>query len=196
MIKLKYGNTDTFLIRGTGGSLLFDTDYAGTLPAFFKAIKQNGIKMRDIDYVMVSHYHPDHMGLVSELMRLGAKLLLTDSQKEFVHFSDKIFKRDGFEYEPIDEESAAVVSCEKSREFLFGLGISGEIIRTSSHSPCSVSLVLDGGECFVGDLEPFEHIGAYAEKTANEALSRDWELIRSFKPKTVYFAHRPAYSLQ
>lgn len=195
MIKLKYGNTDTFLIRGTGSSLLFDTDYAGTLPAFFKAIKQNGIKMRDIDYVMVSHYHPDHMGLVSELMRLGAKLLLTDSQKEFVHFSDKIFKRDGFEYEPIDKESAAVVSCEKSREFLFGLGISGEIIRTSSHSPCSVSLVLDGGECFVGDLEPFEHIGAYAEKTANEALSRDWELIRSFKPKTVYFAHRPAYSL-
>lgn len=39
MIKLKYGNTDTFLIRGTGGSLLFDTDYAGTLPAFFQGDK-------------------------------------------------------------------------------------------------------------------------------------------------------------
>ena len=42
---LKYGNTSTFLIRGTKANLLIDTDYAGTLPAFYKAIKDIGIKL-------------------------------------------------------------------------------------------------------------------------------------------------------
>ena len=64
MQKLKYGNTNTFFIPGDGGGLLFDTDYAGTLPAFYKAIKKNGIEIKDIGYVLVSHFNPDHMGLV------------------------------------------------------------------------------------------------------------------------------------
>ena len=32
-IKLKYGNTNTFFIRGMSGNLLVDTNYAGTLVA-------------------------------------------------------------------------------------------------------------------------------------------------------------------
>ena len=36
MIKLKYGNTSTYLIKGDYGNLLIDTDYAGSLFAFFK----------------------------------------------------------------------------------------------------------------------------------------------------------------
>ena len=40
MIRLKYGNTNTFLIPCSVGCLLLDTDYFGTLPAFYRAIKQ------------------------------------------------------------------------------------------------------------------------------------------------------------
>ena len=92
MIKLKYGNTNSFFIQG-GSGLVVDTDYAGTLPAFYKALKQNNIKVRDIGYVLATHYHPDHMGLVGELMGQGVTLLLIDVQKDFVHFSDAIFER-------------------------------------------------------------------------------------------------------
>ena len=48
MVKLKYGNTNTFFIRGNEGGLLLDTDYAGTLTAFYKAIKNADIKIYDI----------------------------------------------------------------------------------------------------------------------------------------------------
>ena len=48
MIRLRYGNTNTFLIPCSGGYLLLDTDYAGTLPAFYRAIKQAGVKVSDI----------------------------------------------------------------------------------------------------------------------------------------------------
>lgn len=61
MIRLKYGNTNTFYFPGRDGGLLLDTDYAGTMPAFYKALKANGIRMKEITYVLATHYHPDHM---------------------------------------------------------------------------------------------------------------------------------------
>ena len=65
-IKLKYGNTNTFFIHGMNGNLLVDTDYAGTLPAFYRALKADNIKISDISYVVATHYHPDHIGLIRE----------------------------------------------------------------------------------------------------------------------------------
>ena len=89
--RLKYGNTNTFLIRGTSGSLLIDTDYAGTLPLFYKELKKSAIKLSDITYVLATHYHPDHMGIVSELMQLGVRLVLLDTQVEYVIFLMRYF---------------------------------------------------------------------------------------------------------
>ena len=192
MIKLKYGKTNTYFVQGRSGGLLFDTDYAGTLPAFYKAIKQNGVAVKEIEFVLASHYHPDHMGLISELMAQGVKLLALDVQTDFIHYSDSIFERDRIPYSPIDETSATVVSCEESRDFLSCLGIHGEIIRTPSHSDDSISLILDDGDCFVGDLEPFEYLEAYMENTQ---LKSDWEHILSFCPKRIFYAHIPEKKL-
>ena len=186
MILLRYGNTNTFLIPGSGGYLLLDTDYAGTLPAFLRSVRQAGIKVSDISYVMATHYHPDHMGLIPELMRLGVKLLLIDTQKDFVHFSDYIFARDRLSFDPVDETKAAVISCADSRAFLAGIGIGGEIISTPSHSPDSISLVLDDGDCFVGDLQPREYMGAYE---GNETVKADWTKLMDLRPGRVFYAH-------
>lgn len=185
--KLRYGMTNTFLIPGNSGYLLVDTDYAGTMSGFYSAIKQYGIKVSDISYVLATHYHPDHIGLVSELMKQGVKLLVVDTQCPHIHYSDEIFARDKrLNYEPIDEADATVISCKESREFLKDLGINGEIISTASHSEDSVSLVLDEGVCIVGDLEPIDYLGGYEE---NVSLQKDWELVMSYKPKLIYYAH-------
>lgn len=188
MIKLKYGNTNTFYFPGNDAGLLLDTDYAGTLHAYYKALKANGIEAKSVKYVLATHYHPDHMGLISELMKQGVILLLIDIQNSMVHFSDGIFERDRLPYSPIDEASATVISCEESRDFLAGLGITGEIIHTPSHSEDSISLVLDDGNCFVGDLEPLEYLEAYKE---NVPLKCDWEHILSFRPNKIFYAHAP-----
>lgn len=185
--KLKYGNTNTFFIRGELGNILIDTDYAGTLPAFYKAIKAHGIKIGDMDYVLATHYHPDHIGLVSELMDQGVKLLILDTQISHVHFSEEIFSRDKrLNYKPISIHNATVISWDESRAFLKKLGINGEIFATPSHSDDSVSLILDSGECFVGDLEPIGYLDGYEE---NEKLKHDWEQIMLHSPKIIYYAH-------
>ncbi len=183
---LRYGMTNTFLIEGTRGRLLLDTDYAGTLPAFFKALKSAGAAVRDTTYVMATHYHPDHMGLISELTDLGVKLLLMDVQAGAVHFSDAIFEREHRRVKPIDETRATVISCGESRAFLAELGIDGEIVPTPSHSADSVTLILDSGDAFVGDLEPESYLAGYEE---NEALKADWEAVRAHHPRRIHYAH-------
>ena len=187
--RLRYGNTNTFLISGGKGSLLVDTDYAGTLPSFYRAIGAQDIKVGDISYVLATHYHPDHIGLIGELQRQGVKLLVIDLQLPHLHFSDRIFERERQRsYLPPDESTAEVISCAQSRAFLEKLGICGEIISTPSHSADSGSLILDSGDCFVGDLEPASYTEAYGE---DSPLAEDWKLITDHGPRVIHCAHRP-----
>ena len=187
MIRLKYGNTNTFYVPGKSGGLLIDTDYAGTLQAFFRALKTNHLELNNISYVLPTHCHPDHVGLIGELQKLGVKSLLVDIQLATVHFPDEIFGRDKhLRYAPIDEKQATIISCDESREFLRSIGIEGEIISTPSHSEDSVSVILDCGDCFVGDLEPYEYLNGYEN---NLQLQKDWSLILSRNPKRILYAH-------
>ena len=188
MTRLRIRATSAYYIRGGSGGLLVDTGYAGTLPAFYRAIGEKKVALRDIDNVMATHYHPDHAGLIGSLTGKGVKLLLIDRQKDAVHFPDGIFARDGIPYEPVREEEATVVAPEESRAFLVRLGISGRIVPTPSHSRDSVSLILDDGDAFVGDLEPLEYLAAYEE---NAALKEDWDRVLSFRPKRIFYAHAP-----
>ena len=184
MTRLRYGNTSTFLMNG----LLVDTGYAGTMQAFYRTLKQNGKTLKDIQYVLATHYHPDHMGLIGELAGQGIRHLLMDVQKESIHMADRLFERDGLPFVPLDEARATVISCGESRAFLARLGIAGEIIHTPSHSPDSISVILDSGDCLVGDLEPPEYQEAYGD---NAQLKNDWERIIALHPKRIFFAHAP-----
>lgn len=182
-IQLKYGNTNTYLV----GNLLIDTDMPGTLPALWRALKKHGISSDQIRYVFVTHYHPDHIGVVGELMQNGVKLLLLEHQTEYVHSSDAIFERDKHSpFVPIDEKKATVIPAEESRTFLAGIGIEGEIVVTKSHSPDGAALILDDGNAFVGDLEPREFLGGYDD---NKALREDWNTILSCGVKTIHYGH-------
>lgn len=186
MIRLNYGRTNTFLIQGRTGNLLVDTDYAGTLYSFYKALRENSIGIQDVTWILATHYHPDHMGLISELMEKGVKLLVMDVQQGYIHFSDKIFARDRLSYTPINDTLATVITCGESRKFLKQIGINGEIIYTPSHSKDSICLVLDDGDCFVGDLSRYEYLEAY-ENDSPEKI--DWQRLLSFHPKRILYAH-------
>lgn len=164
-IKLKYKNTNTYFING----LLFDTDMPDTLSLFYKALKQNGLTLNDIKYVMCSHYHPDHMGLVKDLIEKGIKLVVLENQH------------------PTFVSDAKLITIKDSRQFLKELDIDGEIIATDSHSKDSIALILDKGECFVGDVEPFQYIDGYKD---NQSLQQDWNNILKYNPRIIHFGHQ------
>lgn len=182
-IKLKYGNTNTYLV----GNILVDTDMPGTLPALWRELKKNNVSSGCIKYVFATHYHPDHIGLVGELMQNGAKPVLLEHQIAYAHSSDAIFARDKHSpFVPINEKKAIVISAKESRTFLAEIGIEGEIVVTKSHSPDGAALILDDGNAFVGDLEPREFLGGYED---NKELREDWDTIFSHNIKTIHYGH-------
>lgn len=189
MIKLRYGNTNTYFLNG----LLIDTDMPGTLPGLQRELKRYSLSHRDVRYVLCTHYHPDHMGLVSTLNDMGVQLLLFEHQLPHIHYSDAIFSRQpALACPPVDESRAAVISCADSRHFLTSLGIMGEIVPTFSHSPDGIALVTDEGDAVVGDLEPKEYAEGYEDPSL---LLRDWDSVLSLCPKTVHFGHYPDRAL-
>ena len=143
--------------------------------------------LSDIKYVLATHYHPDHMGLVSELMNLGVTLIIIDVQRDYIHYSDEFFKHNkSCNYNPINETKAIYIECEQSRKFLDNLGIKGEIIHTPGHSNDSISLILDKGIAIVGDLPPIDFVDAYQN---NQLLKESWKLILQYKPQNIYYSH-------
>ncbi len=48
IIELKYSNTNTYLIKGRKGNLLFDTGWAGTFPQLCRVLGENKLKLQGI----------------------------------------------------------------------------------------------------------------------------------------------------
>ena len=191
--ELRYSNTNTYLITGSLGTLLFDTGWAGTFPAFRDLLAQHKRKVTEIDSIMISHFHPDHMGLSQEIADLAnAKIIVLDVQQAHIHDSDIIFEKEKNKtFVPIRDESVTVISEEASREFLSGFGIDGEVISTPGHSDDSISLLLDSGELFVGDLNPLYELPLHEGTKTFES----WKKLLSKKPKTVYYGHAKAAAI-
>jgi len=187
--ELHYSNTNTYLIEGDNGKLLFDTGWAGTFPAFCKACKDIGVAVQDIDFILISHFHPDHMGIAQEIADLGAVTCVSDEQKDHIHAADDVFaKEKGTHFTPITDDGIRLFSVNDSRELLKELGIYGKILHTPGHSDDSISLFLDDGSLFVGDLNPLYEL----ELHKGTAIGESWEKLLSLNPKTVYYGHAKA----
>ena len=185
---LKYGNTNCYYIKGKNGSILIDTDWAGTLQAFYRKAKELGITK--IDYLLITHFHPDHMGIAQEIIdSFNAKLLVIDVQKSYIHCSDEIFKKDNkIKFYPIDT-NPVIISCKESRIFLKNLGINGEIIHTPGHSDDSISVILDEGIAIVGDLYDLHS----AEAFDDEKINNSWKEILKHRVKRICYGHHEQY---
>lgn len=186
VIELKYGNTNTYLIKGKEKYTLFDTDWAGTFEKFCQAIKSSGIRTQDIEYLFLSHFHPDHMGIAGQLAELGIKIVVIDIQKDFLHFSDEVFAKEKIKsYVPIDDAKVITISIDESRSFLEKLGIQGEIIATPGHSDDSVSLWLDDGMLIVGDLNPLYELPLHE----GTQIADTWNKLLELRPNKIYYGH-------
>ena len=184
--ELRYSNTNTYLIEGDHGKLLFDTGWAGTFPMLCRALGEQKTSVQEISGVMISHFHPDHMGIAQEIADQGAVLLIPDLQKPFLHAADAIFEKEkGTRFVPIKEEQARFFSIKESRAVLKELGLNGQVFHTPGHSDDSISLWLDEGALFVGDLNPLYEL----ELHKGTQIGESWEKLLKLQPKTIYYGH-------
>ncbi len=154
IVNVGYASTNYYAIDIKGGKLLVDCGWPGTLPQFTKVLQRKGIAMQEFKYLLVTHFHPDHAGLVQDLKDQGLKLVLPECQRDFIAPFAEHFKGKSFPYIEIKQNDNVLLKLEDSRTFLQNIGLSGEIIHTPGHSDDSVTLILDEGFAFTGDLHP------------------------------------------
>ena len=192
VIELKYSGTNTYLIRGTDGSILFDTGWAGSFPQFCRALGEAGATVQEIRYLFISHFHPDHMGIAQEIAGCGVRIVAADVQRAHIHDADRVFAKEGNRlYQPIIDDEVRVISCGESRLLLEECGIAGELIHTPGHSEDSISLCLDEGAFFVGDLNPLYEL----ELHRGTKIGGSWEKLLARNPVKVYYGHAKAAEL-
>ena len=191
--ELKYSNTNTYLIKGKKGSLLFDTGWAGTFPMLCRALGEKKLRLQDIDCLLISHFHPDHMGIAQNVANAGVTIAAADVQRSFLHSSDHIFaKEKGTGFIPIDDRKVRLFTVARSREFLRELGIEGEVVHTPGHSDDSISLWLDKEKAlFVGDLNPLYELEAHR----GTPIEHTWQKLLKLDPAVVYYGHARAAQL-
>lgn len=190
IINVGYDSTNYYVLADSSPKLLVDVGFPGTLPKLQHQCKRMGIALPDIKYLLITHYHPDHAGLAQELKRIGLKLILIDMQREAVPLLRTHMKPEQ-NYADIDRDDNIDLTIEDSRAFLGKLGIQGEIIATPGHSDDSVTLILDEGAAFTGDLP---HPMMLTEDMT--AARESWDKISARGVKTVYPGHGPVWRLE
>jgi glyoxylase-like metal-dependent hydrolase (beta-lactamase superfamily II) len=187
IVNVGYDSTNYYVLQQGATRLLIDVGFPGTLPRLEANLKRKDIALKSIGYLLATHYHPDHAGITQELKQRGVRLIVVDVQRDAIPALATMVKPDP-PYLPIRLTDNIDITIAGSRAFLAGLGIGGEILHTPGHSGDSVSLVLDNGAAFTGDLTP----PGFSGDTVGEIIAASWEALRQHGARMLYPGHGPA----
>jgi glyoxylase-like metal-dependent hydrolase (beta-lactamase superfamily II) len=188
---IRYKSTNCYFIDTGNGLLAFDAGWPGTYSLYKDLLKNEGHSTRDIKYLIVSHFHMDHAGLAGMLADHGVQFVVFSNQVFAIADMEALIKRKEMDYFPIDLTKPIQMELSGSREWLKSIGISGEVIKTNGHGEDHVSLILDSGEAFIGDLYPYEEALA-----GDDLLTRsNWAELREKGAKRIFPAHAGEYGI-
>lgn len=186
IVNVGYDSTNYYVLGQRPPRLLVDAGWPGTLPKLMANLKRKDIPFHDIRYLLITHYHPDHAGLAQELKHNGVQLIVAEQQRHALP-TLKTYMKPTHAYHDITLHDNVQLACGESRAFLQQIGIEGEIVSTPGHSDDSVSLVLDDGAAFTGDLVPPAMVGEANLETATGS----WAKLRALNVTTIYPGHGP-----
>ncbi len=153
-----------FLLRGESGVVLVDAGPHAKEHILLERIADAGVRPEEIDLIVVTHCHKDHIwGLSTLLERTGARVAAHNEAVPYIREGRqpelkstgllarilKLFiQMSSVAKLPEVEPGVFVQDSMDLRNF----GVAAEVIHTPGHTPGSVSLITDGGEAIVGDL--------------------------------------------
>ncbi|AKB78112.1 Metallo-beta-lactamase superfamily hydrolase [Methanosarcina horonobensis HB-1 = JCM 15518] len=152
-----YKSSNYYLIDADQYCLAIDIGWPGTINDYGRQLRPAGKRVQEINYLIVTHFHVDHAGLVQELKDKGVKFILFDMQIQSIAQMEAVIQKK-MSYKPINLEDNIIITLSESRKVLQSIGLSGEVIHTPGHSGDSISVFLDSGDAFIGDLRPENQI--------------------------------------
>lgn len=186
IVNVGYRSTNYWVVSAGRSRLLVDLGYPGTMGTMRANLERMGVPLAEIQYGLATHYHLDHAGLGQDLKEAGVPLLVVDLQANAIPAMKRHMKP-ADHYLEITLDDNVVVACAGSRGLLQRIGIGGEIVHTPGHSDDSVSLLLDNGAVFTGDLTH----PALAMDDDGATARASWQLLKNRGAKQVYPGHGP-----
>jgi hydroxyacylglutathione hydrolase len=217
---LSLGFNDCYVIRGQG-VIMIDGGMPGRKADFTRALQKIPMEPHDIKLIVITHGHPDHVGSAKDLKELtGAEIAMHRLDKQCLEtgkwkethmpkaakgnawgwLNEKTFLRIIAARAKFPSSEVELVIDDDGLS-LENYGIPGQVIYTPGHTIGSVSVLLDSGEAFVGDLAmnklPLRRnpgLPILAEDI--EKVKESWRKLLELGATTVYPGHGKPFSVE
>jgi glyoxylase-like metal-dependent hydrolase (beta-lactamase superfamily II) len=194
-------------------TIMIDGGAPNQAKAFSKALENVSIKPEEVQLIVLTHGHWDHIGSAKEIKGItGAQIAMHHREKHWLESSLKpmppgvttwghIFGNIIKVFLPFIRIPATDVDVVLGDEevSLAEYGVPGKIVYTPGHSSGSVSVLLETGDVFVGDMAMNKFplrlspgLPIFAEDW--EQLMESWELLLAQGVKTIYPSHGEPFS--
>jgi len=206
------GLDTVYAVKGDG-VIVIDGGDPHRLKNFKKGIAEASISPEEVRLILLTHGHWDHIGSTQDIKDFtGARTLIHKSDVHFLE-DDKTSQPPGLTswgkiliglmklaspfIKPPTFEVDIVVGDEDIS--LAEYGVPGKVIHTPGHSWGSVSVLLEGGEVFVGDLA----MNTFPMRLSPglpifgddiQLVKESWRKLLALGAKTVYPAHGKPFS--
>ncbi len=222
--KIVLSQTNCFLLKAADGPLLVDCGNAGDERRLMSKLGRMGLDPLSIRYLLLTHHHSDHCGLLPFLLRAnpGLTIIMSETCANYLE-SGRHFRPAGERYAskalglaigmygrmcgkladtfpPYFRRVGNIIWREGDGVLTDFAGIPGRLVHTPGHTADSLSLIV-GEDAFVGDaarnmLNICGMPHAPILYFDRKLLLESWENILSAGAKTIHPAHGPSFSAE
>ena len=194
-------DANCYLIQIETGYILIDTGIKNRRKQLEDAITDAGCKPGDLKLIIITHGHVDHVGNAAYLRdKYGAKIAMHSGDVKMVTgagmFADVppslMIKLVGFFMNLTgigDFETFTPDILLEDNQSLQEYGLDAQVIHTPGHSKGSISIIMDSGELFSGDIFNGSVEGVTNLVDDQSMLDSSVDHLKTLDPEVFYPGH-------
>lgn len=210
---IQLGTSNSYLIASRSGLVLVDAGNKNYIKKFEHSLHEFHISPDQVKLIIITHVHFDHVGSLNDIKELcGCEVAVHRSEASLLRtgtstlppgtnplargiswLGNNLLPNSATEFDEVEPEILVDEEID-----LLEFGVNGRIVHTPGHTSGSISLLLDSGEAFVGDLAvnylPFDIsiFPPFAEDTTQ--LIASWRKIQRMGARIILPAHGRPFS--